>query len=97
VRSNLQDGASMHVRRGRRDPPSRGRQGYAEACWKLEESRCLHVPLMDRIDQRPRSKDELERYSRVLLNKLEGMDFRSEGLIDRVDRIIGLLERSAAD
>jgi hypothetical protein len=52
---------------------------------------------MDRIDQRPRSKDELERYSRVLLNKLEGMDFRSESLIDRVDRIIGLLERSAAD
>jgi hypothetical protein len=61
---------------------------------KLEGSRFPHVGLMDRIEARVRTRDELERYLEVLVAKLEETDFRSETMLDRIDRLLGLLERS---
>ena len=60
---------------------------------KLEESRFLHVGLMNRIEARLRTRDELERYIGVLVAKLEETDFRSETMLDRIDRLLGLLQR----
>jgi hypothetical protein len=60
---------------------------------KLEESRFLHVGLMNRIEARLRTRDELERYIRILVAKLEETDFRSETMLDRIDRLLGLLQR----
>jgi hypothetical protein len=60
---------------------------------KLEESRFLHVGLMNRIEGRLRTRDELERYIGVLVAKLEETDFRSETLTDRIDRLLALLQR----
>jgi hypothetical protein len=60
---------------------------------KLEESRFLHVGLMNRIEGRVRTRDELERYIQVLVAKLEETDFRSETMLDRIDRLLGLLQR----
>ena len=60
---------------------------------KLEASRFLHIPLMNRIEARLKTRDELERYLRVLVTKLEEMDFRSEFLVDRVDRMVRVLEQ----
>jgi hypothetical protein len=59
---------------------------------KLEQSHFVHVPLMDRIEGRLRTQDELERYAEILVRKLKDTDFRSVTLFDRVDRIVGLLE-----
>jgi len=63
---------------------------------KLEESRFVHVALMNRIERRIRTRDELERYATVLIHKLEDMDYKSENMIDRVDRVLNMLERSTA-
>jgi hypothetical protein len=60
---------------------------------RLEASRFLHVGLMNRIESRLRTRDELERYIRVLVAKLEETDFRSETMVDRIDRLLGLLQR----
>jgi hypothetical protein len=60
---------------------------------KLEGSRFLHVGLMNRIEARLRTREELERYIRVLVAKLEETDFRSETMMDRIDRLLGLLQR----
>jgi hypothetical protein len=60
---------------------------------KLEESRFIHVGLMERIEARLRTRDELERYLEVLVAKLEETGFRSETMLDRIDRMLGLLER----
>jgi len=60
---------------------------------KLEESKYLNVGLMNRIEGRIKSRDELVRYVELLVGKLEDTEFRSEGMIDRVDRMVGLLER----
>jgi RNA binding exosome subunit len=60
---------------------------------KLEGSRFLHVGLMDRIEGRLRTRDEFERYIEVLVAKLKETDFRSETMLDRIDRLLGLLER----
>jgi hypothetical protein len=60
---------------------------------KLEESRFLHVGLMNRIEGRLRTRDELERYIGVLVAKLEETGFRSETLTDRIDRLLALLQR----
>jgi len=59
---------------------------------KLEESRFLHVPLMNRVEGRIRTRDELERYIEVLSAKLHDIDYRSEPLIDRLDQMVGKLE-----
>lgn len=59
----------------------------------LEQSHFLHVPLMDRIEGRIRTRDELERYVGILVAKLEETKFRSETLLDRIDHLVGLLER----
>ena len=63
---------------------------------KLEGSRFPHAPLMNRIEARIKTRDELERYVEVLVAKLEDTDFRSEAMLDRIDRILGMLERSAS-
>jgi RNA binding exosome subunit len=60
---------------------------------RLEGSRFLHVGLMDRIEARLRTRDEFERYIEVLVAKLEETGFRSETMLDRIDRLLGLLER----
>ena len=60
---------------------------------KLEESRFLHVGLMNRIEARLRTRDELERYIGVLVAKLEETEFRSETMLDRIDRLLALLQR----
>jgi hypothetical protein len=60
---------------------------------KLEASRFVHVGLMNRIEGRIKTRDELERYVEVLVAKLEDTDFRSETMLDRIDRMLGLLQR----
>ena len=60
---------------------------------KLEESRFIHVPLMNRVESRIRTRDELERYIEILAAKIKDTDFRSESLIDRLDQMAGKLER----
>jgi RNA binding exosome subunit len=60
---------------------------------KVEESKWLHVQLMNRIESRIKTRDELERYLTILVGKLEQTEFRSEALLDRIDRIVNLLER----
>lgn len=58
---------------------------------KLEDSRFLHVQLMNRVEPRIRTRDELERYVSILLRKLEETNFRSETLLDRLDGLVGQL------
>ena len=60
---------------------------------QLDESTHLHYPLMDRIEGRVRTKDQLEQYISVLVQKLEDRRFRDEGLVDRIDRLLMLHER----
>jgi hypothetical protein len=60
---------------------------------RLEELRFLHVPLMNRIEGRIQTKDQLERYIQVLVHKLEGTKFRDEWLIDRIDRLLQFHQR----
>jgi hypothetical protein len=60
---------------------------------RLEESKHLHYPLMNRIEGRIRTKDQLERYIAVLVHKLEARQFRDEWLTDHVDRLFMLHER----
>jgi RNA binding exosome subunit len=64
-----------------------------ELLQKLEQSRFLHVGLMTRIERRIETRDELERYLKILVAKLEETGYRSETLIDRIDGVTGLLER----
>jgi hypothetical protein len=60
----------------------------------LDESRFLHIPLMNRIEGRIRTKEQLAQYTAVLVHKLEEREFRDEWLIDRVDRMLELQQRS---
>jgi RNA binding exosome subunit len=64
-----------------------------ELLQELEQSRFLHVALMNRIEARIKTRAELERYVEILVAKLEETRFRSETMIDRIDRMVGLLER----
>jgi hypothetical protein len=64
---------------------------------KLEGSRFLHAGLMDRIESRLQTRDEVERYVKVLMAKLEETGYRSETMLDRIDRLLGQLERSDAE
>jgi hypothetical protein len=60
---------------------------------QLEQSKQLHYPLMNRLEERIRTKDQLERYIAVLVHKLEARQFRDEWLTDRVDKLLALHER----
>ena len=60
---------------------------------RLEESRYLHIPLMNRIEGRIRTKEQLGKYTAVLVDKLEARNFQDEWLIDRVDRVLDLQQR----
>jgi hypothetical protein len=60
---------------------------------KLEESRFLHIPLMNRIEERIRTKEQLEKYTAALVHKLEQRNFQDEWLISRVDRMLDLQQR----
>ena len=64
-----------------------------ELLQKLAETRFLHVGLMNRIEGRIRTRDQLERYVGVLVEKLKATGYRSETLVDRIDRNVALLER----
>ena len=60
---------------------------------RLEETRFLHVPLMNRIEARLRTKEQLERYIALLVHKLEATNFRHEWLLDRIDQVMLTHER----
>jgi hypothetical protein len=60
---------------------------------ELEESRFLHYPLMNRIEERIRTKEHLSKYTATLVHKLEERKFQDEWLIDRIDRILDLQQR----
>jgi hypothetical protein len=62
---------------------------------KLEESKFLHIPLMNRIEGRIRTKEQLEQYTAVLVHKLEARNFQDEWLIGRIDRVLDLQRRLA--
>ena len=60
---------------------------------RLEESKYLHIPLMNRIEGRLRTKDQLEMYTALLVHKLEARKFQDEWLVDRIDRVLDLHQR----
>ena len=60
---------------------------------RLEESKYQDFPTMNRIEERIRTREELERYVQVLVHKLEDTKFRSAPVFERVDRAVSLLER----
>ena len=59
----------------------------------LDDSKYLHVPLMNRIEGRLRTKEQLESYTAVLVHKLEARSFKDEWLIDRIDNVLDLHQR----
>jgi len=60
---------------------------------RLEGSKFLHIPLMNRIEGRIRTKEQLANYTAVLVHKLEARKFQDEWLIDRIDRVLDLQRR----
>jgi len=62
---------------------------------KLDESKYLRVPLMNRIEGRLRTKEQLAQYTAVLVRKLEQRDFEDEWLTNRVDSMLDLQQRLA--
>jgi hypothetical protein len=64
-----------------------------ELLQQLEDSKYQDVPMMNRIEGRIRTREQLERYVQVLVHKLEHTRFRSATMFERVDRAVNLLER----
>jgi hypothetical protein len=60
---------------------------------RLDESRFLHIPLVNRIEGRIRTKEHLATYTATLVHKLEERNFQDEWLIDRVDHMLDLQQR----
>jgi hypothetical protein len=60
---------------------------------RLDESRFLHIPLMNRIEGRIQTKEQLAEYTAVLVHKLEERKFQDEWLVDRIDRMLDLQRR----
>jgi hypothetical protein len=60
---------------------------------RIDESKYLHIPLMNRIEGRIRTKEQLEQYTGVLVHKLEARSFQDEWLVDRIDRMLDLHRR----
>jgi hypothetical protein len=60
---------------------------------ELEDSKYHDFPMMNRIEGRIRTRQQLERYIQVLVHKLEHTKFRSATMFERVDRAMSLLER----
>lgn len=60
---------------------------------RLDESGFLDYPLMNRIEGRIGSNDQLERYIAVLIHKLEERQFRDAWLTRRIDRLLTLRQR----
>jgi len=60
---------------------------------RLDESKYLHIPLMNQIEGRIRTKQQLESYTTVLVHKLEARNFQDEWLLGRIDRIVDLHQR----
>ena len=46
---------------------------------RLEGSKFLHIPLMNRIEGRIRTKEQLANYTAVLVHKLEARKFQVSG------------------
>ena len=69
---------------------------------QLEESKYLDYSLMNRLEGRIRTKEQLERYIAVLVDKLEARQFRDASLTNRLDRLLAFhqqlerFERSGA-
>ena len=68
-------------------------QATEQLMQRLEESKFLHYPLMNRIEGRLRTKEQLANYTAVLVHKLEARKFQDEWLIDRIDRVLDLHRR----
>jgi hypothetical protein len=68
-------------------------QATEQLMQRLEESKFLHYPLMNRIEGRIRTKEQLENYTAVLVHKLEARNFQDEWLIGRIDRVLDLQRR----
>ena len=62
---------------------------------RVEESKFLHIPLMNRIEERIRTKEQLERYTAFLVRKLEERNFEDEWLMNKVDGMLDLQQRLA--
>jgi len=60
---------------------------------RLDESRFLHIPLMNRIEGRIRTEEQLAKYTAVLVHKLEERKFQDEWLLNRIDRMLDLQQR----
>ena len=60
---------------------------------RLDESKFLHIPLMNRIEERIQTTEQLAKYTAVLIHKLEARKFQDEWLIDRTDRVLEILRR----
>jgi hypothetical protein len=63
---------------------------------RLDDSRFLHIPLMNRIEERIRTTEQLASYTVVLVHKLEERKFQDEWLIDRIDRMLELQQRTSS-
>jgi hypothetical protein len=61
---------------------------------RLDESKYQDLQMLNRIESRIRTREELERYVQVLVHKLEATKFRSATMFERVDRALDLLERA---
>ena len=60
---------------------------------ELGESRFLHIPLMNRIEGRIRTEEQLGRSTALLVRKLEERSLKDEWLTDRVDGMLDLQQR----
>src|SRR5262249_40489804 len=83
--------------------------GKYEACVPVEQTgtrlltpmqtRRLHGrgsctgPLMNRIEGRIRTREQIGRYTAVLVHKLEARQFQDERPIDRIDRLLDFQQR----
>ena len=63
---------------------------------KLDESKYLHFPLMNRIEAASARRNSSRTYTGMLVHKLEARKFADEWLIDRIDRILDLQRRLRA-
>jgi hypothetical protein len=50
---------------------------------RFEESKFLHIPLINHIEERVQTTEQLGKYTAMLIHKLEARKFQDEWLINR--------------
>lgn len=60
---------------------------------EFEESQFPTVGLMDRIEGNISTRDELEQYTTILIEKVRGEEFPSDHMQDRAERLLKLLQQ----